>query len=301
MASSTLEDVTWDLEHLVDGEGPQGVDRQLAEAARLAEAFAERHAGRVAELDGPGLAQAMDDLAEIYELVGRAGHYASLRFAADTLDPANGALMQRAEEQGTAIETKLLFFDLEWAALDDDRAEELLSADGLDRFRHFLRTLRRYRPHLLSEPEEKVLTEKAITGRNAWGRLFSELMSAIQVELPDEDEPVELEVALSRLSSPTARCAARPPRRSRSRWSRACARVHTSSTRCSTTRRSTTACATTRAGSPAATSPTRRPTSRSRRSWRRFAPTTTSRSAGTASRRGCSASTAWPTTTAWRR
>ena len=41
--------------------------------------------------------------------------------------------------------------------------------------------------------------EKAQTGRDAWTRLFSELTSAIRVELPDEPEPVMTEVALSRL------------------------------------------------------------------------------------------------------
>ncbi len=202
MSSGTLQDVTWDLEHLVDGEGPAGVERLLEEATLRAEAFSGKHAKRVARLDGPGLATAMDELAAIHELAGRAGNYAALRFAADTADPANGALLQRAEERGTTIETQLLFFDLEWAAVDDARADELLEAEGLDRFRHHLRTLRRYRPHLLSEPEEKILTEKSVTGRNAWSRLFSELMSALEVELPGEDEPVQLEVALSRLQSP---------------------------------------------------------------------------------------------------
>jgi oligoendopeptidase F len=202
MASAALDDVTWDLEHLVDGEGPDGVDRLLAQAGELTSAFAERYAGRVAELDGPGLAAAMEELAEIFDLAGRAGYYAGLRFSADTLDPANGALMQRAEEREAALQTQLLFFDLEWAALDDARAEELLAADGLDRYRHHLRTLRRYRPHLLSEPEEKILTEKSVTGRNAWARLFSELMSAVEVDLPGADEPVQLEVAMSRLMHP---------------------------------------------------------------------------------------------------
>ena len=69
----------------------------------------------------------MHELGAIYELVGRAGSYAALRFATDTADPARGALLQRVQERGTAIETKLLFFELEWAALDDERAEELLA------------------------------------------------------------------------------------------------------------------------------------------------------------------------------
>ena len=45
--------------------------------------------------------------------------------------------------------------------LDDERVDELLAADGLDTARHYLRTIRRYRPHLLTEPEEKLMSEKA--------------------------------------------------------------------------------------------------------------------------------------------
>jgi oligoendopeptidase F len=202
MTTASLEEVTWNLEHLVDDEGPAGVDRLLDEAAAKAATFAERHAGKVAELDGPGLVAALDALADIHDLAGRAGNYAALRFSADTSDPANGALLQKAEERGTAIETQLLFFELEWAALDDARADELLEADGLDNYRHHLRTIRRYRPHLLSEPEERILTEKNVTGRSAFGRLFSELMSAVEVQLPGHDEPVQMEVATSQLMHP---------------------------------------------------------------------------------------------------
>ena len=202
MSTTDVATVAWDLEPLVEGDGPDGADRLLEEADRRAAAFAEQHAGKVAQLDGPGLAAAMEELQAITDLVGRAGSYASLRFSVDTQDPANGALLARVQEKATAIETKLLFFDLEWAALDDERADELLQAEGLDTSRHHLRTARRYRPHLLSEPEEKILAEKAISGRDAWSRLFSELTSAIEVDLPGAGEPVALDVALSRLMSP---------------------------------------------------------------------------------------------------
>ncbi|MCW2989791.1 MAG: family oligoendopeptidase [Solirubrobacterales bacterium] len=202
MPTASLQDVTWNLEHLVDDEGPEGVDRLLEEAAAKAATFAARHAGKVAQLDGAGLAAAMDELASIHDLAGRAGNYAALRFSADTSDPVNGALMQKAEERGTTIETQLLFFELEWAAIDDARADDLLVADGLDNYRHYLETVRIYRPHLLSEPEEKILTEKNVSGRSAWGRLFSELMIAVEVQLPDHDEPVQMEVATSQLMRP---------------------------------------------------------------------------------------------------
>jgi oligoendopeptidase F len=209
MTTTAPEDVAWDLEPLVDGEGEAGADRLLDEAQRRSTAFSEQHAGKVAELDGPGLAAAVRELGEIAEIVGRVGSYAALRFSVDTADPANGALLQRVQERGTAIETTLLFFELEWAALNDERADELLTADGLDTARHHLRTIRRYRPHLLTEPEEKILAEKAVTGRDAWSRLFSEVTSAVKVELDGEDEPVALDVALARLSSPDRELRAR--------------------------------------------------------------------------------------------
>ncbi len=202
MSTTTVESVAWNLEPLVGGEGPAGVDRQLDEAAARADVFAAAYAGKVATFDGPTLAQAMDELAGISELIGLAYSYASLQFSVDTADPQIGALMQRVQERATGIETTLQFFELEWAALDDAVADQLLESDGLDQSRHHLRNARRYRPHLLSEPEERILTEKSVTGRGAWSRLFSELTSAIQVQLPDGGEQVALDVALSKLYDP---------------------------------------------------------------------------------------------------
>ncbi len=219
-----LEQAAWDLDPLVDGEGEAGVERQLEDALARAEAFAEHYAGKLSELDGPGLAQAMHDMAAIHDLVSRAGTYAALRFSTDTADPSRGALLQRVQERGTAIETKLLFFDLEWAALPDATAQRLVQGEELDFARHHLENVRRYREHLLSEPEEKVLAEKSVTGSNAWARLFEELTSAIEVELPaagsgadgtgagessaasegpgSATQRVALDVALSRLALP---------------------------------------------------------------------------------------------------
>jgi oligoendopeptidase F len=195
----TAADVAWDLEPLVDGRGDAGVDELLDQADRVATSVGERR-GAVAQLDAGELAAVMDELATIAELVGRASSYASLRFSVDTTDPARGALLQRVEERATAVNTKILFFDLEWAALPDERAEALLADERLAFCRHYLAAARRYRPHLLTEPEELVMTEKSVTGRSAWGRLFSEQTSTITVEL--DGDTIGLEEALSRLSSP---------------------------------------------------------------------------------------------------
>ncbi len=203
---STLEEVTWQLDDLLAGQSPDdpqaAVTSLLDKADEAATAFAAEYEGKVAELDSDGLRIAMEKLAEISDLAGRALNYAHLRFAADTADPANGALLQMGSERATAIQTRLIFFELEWAALEDEQAEKMLEGDGLEFCEHYLRNERRYRDHLLSEPEERIATELSVTGAGAWSRLFDELTSAIRVEMPGADEPVSLDIALSTLADP---------------------------------------------------------------------------------------------------
>jgi oligoendopeptidase F len=196
---AALDTASWDLEPLVERRGPAGVEELLGQARERSVAFAERYRGRVDELDGEELAEAMRELGAISDLGGRAGSYVVLSFSLDTADPERGALMQRGRELGAEIETLLLFFELEWNELPDARADELLAHEDLAFCRHYLRTLRRYRPHQLSEPEERVLTETSVTGSSAFKRLFTEQTSALMVDLPDAPEPASLEEALSRL------------------------------------------------------------------------------------------------------
>ena len=106
LADPELLETEWDLSPLTDGRGEDAIDAQLEQALQRASTFAERHAGKVSELDGDGLREAMEELAAITELVGKAASYASLRFSTDTADPARGALLQRMQEKATEIETK---------------------------------------------------------------------------------------------------------------------------------------------------------------------------------------------------
>ena len=195
----TAEGVAWDLEPLLPAPSDEGLDALLDAAGELASQL-EGTRGRVAALDGPGLAEFMRNLAEVHDLVGRAASYAGLDFATDTTDPVRGARMQRIEERATAIGTRLLFFDLEWAELPDEQVEGLLADPELEFARHHLRSARRYRPHLLTEPEEVILNEKSVTGRSAFERLFEEQVSALEVQL--DGETVPLETALARLHVP---------------------------------------------------------------------------------------------------
>src|SRR3954463_8682532 len=82
-----LESARWDLDPLLEGESTDGL---LDQASERSKAFAERYRGALGELDVGGLAEAMNELAAISGLAGRAGSYASLSFSLDTEDPDRG-------------------------------------------------------------------------------------------------------------------------------------------------------------------------------------------------------------------
>ncbi|MCC6436281.1 MAG: oligoendopeptidase, partial [Acidimicrobiales bacterium] len=197
-ADLTAADTGWDLETLL-GDGT--VDTLLERAEALTATIAA-YRGRLAALSADEWVEVMTTTAALHDALSRAGNYASLHTATDTADPAKGALLAKVQERGTALSTQLIFFDLEWAALDDDQAEAVLADERLAFCAHHLRSARRYRPHLLSEPEERIDTEKSQTSSSAWARLFGELISAIEIRLPEQAEPVRLEQGLALLSHP---------------------------------------------------------------------------------------------------
>jgi oligoendopeptidase F len=192
------ESIEWDLSDLYGTPDDPRLEADLDEAAAAASAFRERYHGRLAGLNAAELAEATAELERIEAIVDRAGTFAMLRFTADTSDPARGALAQRVRERATSIQTELLFFELEWAAVADDAADALLADAAIAKYANVLRAYRRYRPHLLSEPEERLDTEKSVTGSSAWVRLFSELVSDLRVRVDDGE--ISLDEAMARLA-----------------------------------------------------------------------------------------------------
>jgi oligoendopeptidase F len=202
----TAADVAWNIEPLLDDESGThlDVDTLLDSADAIAEELAT-YRGRIATLDATELARFYGRMAELHDVIGRLGSYAGLKFAVDSDDPANGALLARVEERSTAVGTKLIFAELEWAEADEAHVDAVLADPALEFVAHHLRSVRRYRQHLLTEPEERILNEKSVTGSSAWSRLFDEQTSAITIELTDPDgstRTASLEEGLSRLQHP---------------------------------------------------------------------------------------------------
>src|SRR4051812_39998530 len=131
MTALEADDVVWDLSDLLHGADDEGaVLALLDQADAVADELAGQR-GQLASWDAGQLADFMARQADLSDLVGRAGSWASLRFSTDVNDPARGALVQKLSERATAIQTKLLWFDLEWAALEDEQVDALLADERL--------------------------------------------------------------------------------------------------------------------------------------------------------------------------
>jgi oligoendopeptidase F len=181
--TSSADGICWELSDLYDGPDDPAIEGDLDAALARARAFEVSNRGQIDVPGGPSAAflrAALDEIESLSEQMDRPAVYAGLYHAAKTDDPRRGALYARAGERRTEINKHLIFFDLEWIKVADEVVAALLGTPELARFRHYLTEKRAWRPHYLSEPEEKILEEKAVTGRAAFQRLFEETVSTLQ-------------------------------------------------------------------------------------------------------------------------
>jgi oligoendopeptidase F len=189
----------WDLSDLyASAEDPRlAADLDAAEAE--AKAFESAHLGKVASLGAEALSAAIGTYEAIEERLGRAMSYAQLVFSADAQDAANGRFYQTIQERVTTISSHLIFLTLELNRIEEATLEAKFAASpALARWRPWLRDLRVFRPHQLSDELEKLLHEKEVTGRAAWNRLFDETIAGMRVKVAGEEQTVS--AALNKLS-----------------------------------------------------------------------------------------------------
>ena len=191
---------SWNLADLYTAPDSPHIEADLNRAATDAKAFQESYAGRLAELPGQGVATAMERFQAIDEVLGKVMSYAQLLFSADSTDAVAGQFYQSMMERCTAISAHLLFFRLELNRIDDALLEAKFADPAFARWRPYLRDLRVWRQHQLSDELERFVHEREVTGRAAWSRLFDETVAGMRV--PFEGETLTVNAALNKLSDP---------------------------------------------------------------------------------------------------
>ncbi len=127
---------------------------------------------------------------ETTRMANRLSSFAGLSFTADTQDQAAQSLQTRVQQFLAEIENRTLFFNLWWKELDDANAKRLMEASG--DYRYYLEAMRLFKPHTLSEPEEKVVNLKNVTGQNALITLYDAITNRYVFKMEVGGETKEL-------------------------------------------------------------------------------------------------------------
>lgn len=199
------EKVTWDLTHLYRNTGDENISKDIEKIKTKIDVFSKRYRGKLGGISPAELLAAITDMENIGQSSKRLTSYAYLNFSTQSLDPEAGAFLQKIQETISQLSKDMIFFELEWASIEDEKAKSLLEDPAVSQYRHYLTKLRKYRPHLLSETEERLLEEISPVGADSWNRLFEKVISQakfgekaeeeVLAELYDPDRKVRIKAA----------------------------------------------------------------------------------------------------------
>jgi oligoendopeptidase F len=127
---------------------------------------------------------------EATRLAIRLNAFASLLFTEDTQDQAAQSLMARVDQFYAEMSNRTLFFTLWWKDLPDAAAERLMATAG--DIRYFLEEMRHFKPHTLSEAEEKIVNLKNVTGSSALVNLYDSITNRYVFKLTVDGEEREM-------------------------------------------------------------------------------------------------------------
>ncbi len=170
-------DVIWKLEDLYTGTSDPRMQEDMNWCQEEAEQIRKNFSGKLSELEPEELLELVRRMEKLSETMGKLGAFAYLNFSTRVNDPEAGAFLQKIREFSTRIQKEIVFFELEWAGLPEDAAERFLKSPALGHYKHYLEAARRYRPHLLSETEERLLIEISPAGRPSWISLFDKVLA----------------------------------------------------------------------------------------------------------------------------
>jgi oligoendopeptidase F len=194
-------DIRWNLTDLA--EGADEVRSQWEALVTRAQAISQSNRGRIAELDAAALRALLDEVDALEQELSRLNVYSYLRLSMAATDVEANDLATFTRDRVAEVENTLVFLGLEWIAVDDDRAEQLLSSEELAPYAHKLRVERLEKPYVLSEPEEQALNARRPTVA-AWQALHDRHVSTLEVpfDAGEGEQPHTISQLLSYLYRP---------------------------------------------------------------------------------------------------
>ena len=188
--SKTYQQKPWSLEDLFDAHDGPAMQAAFQALDSDVSAFEQYRSQLSPNVPGDQFLKIVDDLEQINRQGARVYGFASLWFAADTQDQNAQAFMARVQQWMADLENRTLFFSLWWKELDQEAAGRLMAASG--DYRYWLEEMRHFKPHTLSEPEEKIINTKNTTGQQALHNLYDAITNRYVYRLSIDGEEKEL-------------------------------------------------------------------------------------------------------------
>jgi oligoendopeptidase F len=143
----------WDLTHLFTG-----VDRWVADFAWIQQTYSKltEWKGHLGE-SAAALAACLEFDKALDQKIERVYHYASLQLAEDSANPEYLARMGQLQNLLTKIGEAASFLGPEIQAISDENFSRFLEDPALSAWKTALKKIRRMKPHVLSEREERLL------------------------------------------------------------------------------------------------------------------------------------------------
>ena len=134
--------------------------------------------------------QFVRQLEEINVDGGRLYGFANLLFTEDTQNQAAQSLLTHVQQFFAELSNRTLFFSLWWKDVPDAPAEQLMAGSG--DYRYWLEEMRHFKPHTLTEAEEKIINIKDVTGATALSLLYDSITNRYTFKMQVGGETKEL-------------------------------------------------------------------------------------------------------------
>ncbi len=180
----------WSLADLYPSYDSPELERTFSEVEKKVAEFESLRPKLSPQISVPDFLDFVRRLEEVQDLGARLYAFAGLSFSANTQDQAAQTLLARVDQFLANMQNRTLFFNLWWKGLDDDVAERLMAEVG--DYRYWLEEMRHFKPHTLSEPEEKIINIKNVTGFNALTNLYDAITNRYTFKIEVEGEVKEL-------------------------------------------------------------------------------------------------------------
>jgi oligoendopeptidase F len=189
MSETTFNQTTWSLSDLFTGDKEE-VDAAFTRLEEMVADFETKRPSLRSDIPIDEFKTLVRSLEQLQELGYRLYGYAGLGFSANTQDQAFLTLMTRVEQFVAEMDNRTMFFSLWWKGLEEADAERLMKDSG--DWLYWLEEMRHFKPHTLTEPEEKILNIKNVTGAAAIERLYDTLTNRYTFKLEVNGETKEL-------------------------------------------------------------------------------------------------------------